>query len=259
MDYQRHYDALIERARNRKLTGDKERHHAIPRCMGGGNDKHNLVDLTGPEHYVAHQLLCKIYPEKTKLAFAANAMRLLRGNRDPSVPKNKGYGWLRKLHAKAMGDLKRGKTLTPEHKAKVSAGLTGRPVSSETREKISNSNSGKKRTAECVERMAASHRGKTISDEHRAAVSVAHKGKPKSPETKAKMSAANSGKKRSEETKDKLKEIKRRASPLTQEIVDQIRSRYVPRCPVNGSSAMAREFGVSQSVISEILNWKTWA
>ena len=35
MNYQRIHDAIIDRARNRTLQGYREKHHVIPRCMGG--------------------------------------------------------------------------------------------------------------------------------------------------------------------------------------------------------------------------------
>jgi len=56
--------------------------------MGGTNDSDNLVDLTPEEHYVAHQLLAKMYPNQTKLSYAAACMGSIRAN-------NKLYGWLR--------------------------------------------------------------------------------------------------------------------------------------------------------------------
>ena len=48
----------------------KEWHHIIPKCLGGSNCKDNLVLLTLREHFLAHWLLCKIYPEEWKLYFA---------------------------------------------------------------------------------------------------------------------------------------------------------------------------------------------
>lgn len=45
---------------------------------------------------------------------------------------------------------------------------------------------------------------------------------------------------------------------LTQERVAEIKRRYKPRDPVNGSRAIAREFGVSQAAISKILRGLTW-
>lgn len=95
MNYKNIYDSLISKAKNRNLNGYKERHHIIPKCMGGSNDKSNLVDLTPEEHYVAHQLLAKIYPDNHLLAKAAMVMICQR-------PSNKLYGWVRRRHAKAQ-------------------------------------------------------------------------------------------------------------------------------------------------------------
>lgn len=95
MNYQQIYDKLIDRAKMRQLDGYKERHHVIPRCMGGLDVDENLVELTPEEHYVAHQLLVKIYPENDKLIYAAIMMI-------PSRPNNKLYGWLKRRWSIAM-------------------------------------------------------------------------------------------------------------------------------------------------------------
>jgi hypothetical protein len=89
MNYELIYDKLITRGKERTLKGYKEVHHIIPRCMGGLDEKSNLVDLTPEEHYIAHQLLVKIYPNNYKLIRAA-AMMI------PNRLNNKMYGWLRR-------------------------------------------------------------------------------------------------------------------------------------------------------------------
>jgi len=91
MDYKKIYDNLIIRAQNRVTNGQiyYELHHIIPRCMNGSDDWSNLVYLLPEEHYLAHQLLVKIYPEIFELAFAANMMCTNR-------PSNKLYGWIRR-------------------------------------------------------------------------------------------------------------------------------------------------------------------
>lgn len=61
MDYKKIYDLLICRAKDRKLECYTEQHHIIPKCMGGNNDRENLVRLTAREHFIAHRLLYKIY------------------------------------------------------------------------------------------------------------------------------------------------------------------------------------------------------
>ena len=52
MNYKRIHNNIIERAKNRTLKGYKERHHIVPRCMGGTDEPENLVELTPEEHFV---------------------------------------------------------------------------------------------------------------------------------------------------------------------------------------------------------------
>jgi len=51
---------------------------------------------------------------------------------------------------------------------------------------------------------------------------------------------------------------KHQNSKLTESIVLSIRERYKPRCKVNGSHALAKEFGVNQGLISQVVNRKIW-
>lgn len=92
MNYKKHYDALIERSKIRILTDYTEKHHILPKCMGGDDSKDNIVRLTPEEHYVAHQLLVKIY-NLPVLVYAANMMTSASNTNRRS---NKLYGWLRK-------------------------------------------------------------------------------------------------------------------------------------------------------------------
>lgn len=114
MNYAKHYNALIDRARNRILEGYVERHHTIPRCLGGTDNKENIVELTAEEHYVAHQLLVKMNPGHAGLASAAFLMTATSPV-GPTRPKNKTYSWLRKC---------------------LSESLKGRKYSNETKEKL---------------------------------------------------------------------------------------------------------------------------
>lgn len=102
MNYRKIYDSLIERGKNRKLEGYKESHHIIPKCLGGKDTKDNLVELTPEEHYLAHQLLVKIYPNEPKLIYAAQMMI-------PNRPSNKMYGWIRRKYSKAVSKNQLGK------------------------------------------------------------------------------------------------------------------------------------------------------
>jgi hypothetical protein len=95
MNYKRIYEHLVERGQERSIIeGYKEVHHIIPKCMGGNNSIDNLVALTPEEHYVAHQLLVKIYPNNMNLWKAVKLMTGGNNNQDRS--KNKMYGWLKR-------------------------------------------------------------------------------------------------------------------------------------------------------------------
>lgn len=80
MDYARIYAELIGRGKTRDVIVGTyyERHHIIPKCLGGTNDKNNLVKLTAREHYLVHWLLTKIHPTDFKIwtAFALMSGRL---------------------------------------------------------------------------------------------------------------------------------------------------------------------------------------
>ena len=100
MEYHKHYNLLINRAKNRLLEGYSEEHHITPECIGSLNDKENLVHLTPEEHYLAHQLLIKMYPNNHDLIFAAKMMTV--GNKKVQRNNNKLFGWLKRKANKAM-------------------------------------------------------------------------------------------------------------------------------------------------------------
>lgn len=149
MNYQKHYDLLIERSRNRVLDSYTEKHHVLPKCLGGKDDEDNLVKLTPEEHFVAHQLLTKIYPDNSKLAYAAHMMSVNNGKNQRN---NKTYGWLRKNLSKHFSELMKGN--------KYQSNRKNYKHSDETKQKMSDVAKGRK-----------------FSDEHRLKMSQARKGK----------------------------------------------------------------------------------
>ncbi len=99
MNYKQIYDNLVERGRNRILKEYKEKHHIIPRCLGGSDDASNLVELTPEEHYLCHLLLVKIYPNDIRLIRAAMFMTASNNTQSRS---NKSYGWLKRQYSDFM-------------------------------------------------------------------------------------------------------------------------------------------------------------
>lgn len=112
--YLRWYVRLIQTAKAREhLTGYVEEHHILPRSMGGGNDKENLVRLSAREHYIAHLLLWKSkfpQPYHKKMVFAANAM-----SNKVSPRKNRNY----KVNSRIYNSLR------TDYSAHMSVEMTG--------------------------------------------------------------------------------------------------------------------------------------
>jgi hypothetical protein len=166
MNYSAHYKRLVERARARVLTVYVERHHVTPRCLGGSDLSVNIVELTAEEHYVAHQLLAKMYPNHLGISAAAMLMSARVGN--------KTNGWLRRKHAEQRRGKKRG-PVSVETRIKLSAANSGRPLSPEHRAKLAAAKLGTKRSAEICARISASTVGRKKSPETLARMSLAQK------------------------------------------------------------------------------------
>ena len=79
MNYIRQYDKLIALYGEtyKPVIGYFERHHVIPKCMGGKDEYDNLIYLSARCHLLAHWLLMKAYPENKglKIAYATMCSR----------------------------------------------------------------------------------------------------------------------------------------------------------------------------------------
>jgi len=143
MNYQNIYNQIIKRAQNRKLEGYKEKHHIVPKCMGGSNDKKNIVELTAREHFVCHRLLCKIYPDnlslKSALWFLINAARVYQSR---YIPSGKIYENIKKEYALAQSRNMIGKKQSEETRVKKSKALIGVKKSKIHSENISKAKKG---------------------------------------------------------------------------------------------------------------------
>lgn len=63
------YIKLIDAFRN-KTVDNYERHHIIPRCLGGTDEDSNIICLPPKAHFIAHYLLSKAYPNNDRLNHA---------------------------------------------------------------------------------------------------------------------------------------------------------------------------------------------
>ena len=132
MNYTLHYNALI--AKRIKTPANTthtytEIHHVIPKCMGGTDDETNLVCLTAREHYMAHVLLCKIYPNNASLLYAWNMMSNMSDNmckHNVRSYQSFRYHSLREQFSMACSETRKGFKHSEETKQKMSKSAKGR-------------------------------------------------------------------------------------------------------------------------------------
>lgn len=116
MNYQKIHDSIINKAKLRGLDKSKlnfysEKHHIIPKSIGGLDSDDNLVLLTASEHFVVHQLLSKIYKKlNTKQYYSLLcAAKQLTINGKYTSRNNKEYSWIRTQLSKTQSSLYSGK------------------------------------------------------------------------------------------------------------------------------------------------------
>lgn len=72
--HQKTYDGIIAKYKDQpRVKGETESHHIVPKSLGGGNEKNNLVNLPLRAHFVCHWLLTKMFAEplpKSKMQHA---------------------------------------------------------------------------------------------------------------------------------------------------------------------------------------------
>jgi len=193
MNYEKIYNEIVERGKARKLKGYKEKHHIIPKCLGGTNDNNNLVELTAKEHFICHKLLTEIYPNENGLHYAVRMlanMKTTRGReyiigareyqrlKENIVVSKKTRNKISKIHKGKLvsdstriliGNSSKGRIPTDETRIKMSKSRMNYIQSEETKQKISKSNTGQKRTKETRENISKSQLGvkfKTIICPH---------------------------------------------------------------------------------------------
>ena len=194
MNYQWHYDHLIETRKNRILNDDTytENHHIIMRSMGGIHDKINMIRLTAREHFIAHWLLWRIYRNKQ----TANAFfSMCKYISSKTSIRKKIYSSRAFKEAREAWSIKckeQWGCMTPEKKKsiceKMSAAKLGKPahnkgikgVSEETKRRMSESAKSRgyiPMSNETKEKIAKSRRGKHLSEETRKKLSDINKKK----------------------------------------------------------------------------------
>jgi hypothetical protein len=84
--YTKIYFNIINKAQDRTVSGYVEKHHIIPKALGGDNSRSNIVKLTAKEHFICHRLLVKMVTDKEAKAKMSYAVwQLSRGSSKKSL------------------------------------------------------------------------------------------------------------------------------------------------------------------------------
>lgn len=108
MNYVNIYEKIVARAisqnRVKKPYDGFDRHHILPKSLGGTDDHNNIVLLTAKEHYLAHKLLVRIHSgdSKKKMIYALwwmSKTKMINGNK--TIVSSRDYEQARKLFIEA--------------------------------------------------------------------------------------------------------------------------------------------------------------
>ncbi len=215
--YYRWYYQIINKARKRgKPDGYYEKHHIIPKCLGGRNNIWNTINLTYREHYIVHWLLIKFTEGEFLRKMNLALYLMMKGShRVGKVPSR----WFVRSR-QAARDTPR----TEEFKRKMSIFMkgrkhgignkskTGKTNSEQHRQRIREANIGNKHTlgfkhSDESKKMigAASKDNKyAFGFKHTEETKQKFKNRKITEETRLKMSASQQGRKHSEETKQRM-------------------------------------------------------
>lgn len=200
--YSKWYDNIIENAKSRHLTEGFERHHIIPKSLGGSNLLQNIARLTPREHFVCHMLLTKMVQGEHKAKMVNAALRLANDHKGRCV-NSRLYDIIKRERSKYLSETSRG----PNNS------FFGKKHTEETKKKMSESRRKWSYTEEHLEKFRnriSPMTGKTHSDKTRERLSEIGKLRRPSQKTKEKTSATllSLNLKRSDETKEKMRQSK---------------------------------------------------
>lgn len=215
MNYQKIYNALVAKCVTRGLDkkvleGYFEKHHIIPKCLGGKNTNDNYVLFTAREHVIAHKLLWKANPENYSLMWAYT--RTVNAHKDLLTWSDVEKAKIAK--AKFMSE----RIITQETKDKISATLTGHKRSEESIEKgrqkmIGHAVSEETKLKISNKRQELIASGWTVTEEARKKIGDAARGRKRSPEAIEKSRQAQIGKILSEEQKSQISAYQKSLRP----------------------------------------------
>lgn len=137
-----------------------EKHHIIPKSMGGPNCLTNLAKLSARQHYICHWLLTKCVKKHHMFKMISAFHRMNINPLSKTRINGKAFEVNRKNFSKAMSEFQKHYTKTPEHLEKIAMTKRGKPLSDNNRKNLSVAKTGTKLSVEHKAKIAKGLLGK---------------------------------------------------------------------------------------------------
>lgn len=145
MDYSKIYrDFIASRVSRPVPEGYTERHHILPKSLGGDDSKENIVRLTARDHFFAHMLLAKIHGGPMNIALWRMSQPKSQGRKERGVITSRQFSTIRNNFAKEISGRLKGKKRPDYIGEKISKKLKGRIFTEEWKRNMSRARIGKK-------------------------------------------------------------------------------------------------------------------
>jgi hypothetical protein len=109
--YSKFYFNIVNNAKQlKRAKRGNERHHILPRSLGGNDEASNLVNLSPREHYVCHLLLTKFTNGEAyqKMSYA---LHRITNHNTGKIKSSKVYEMIRNAHSKMLSEKLKGVTI----------------------------------------------------------------------------------------------------------------------------------------------------
>jgi hypothetical protein len=169
--YSKWYFNIISAAQLRsEAEGYFEKHHIVPKALGGNNRKENLIKLTAREHFICHWLLTKMVSNSKHKYQMWNAFSCMLYRENSSQQRYKissrKFEIIKQVGSQIKSERFTGKNNPMYGKRGDLNPNYGKIWTDEHRKNASESHKGQRRTAEARAKQSASTKGRKQTPEH---------------------------------------------------------------------------------------------
>lgn len=192
-----YFDVITFAQQRTEILEYFEKHHIIPKSLGGSNREDNLVKLTAREHFVCHWLLTKMVSNTKHRYQMWNAFSCMLYRNNPNQKRHK-------VNSKMFENIKKeGAKIKSLNFSGKNNPMYGKTHSQEARLKIKNAHFGKKRSEEACKNISNAQIGKPKSESHKDSLKQSWE---KNRKNRSGKNSSWFGREHTDETKEKIRQ-----------------------------------------------------